>query len=335
MSKFVEVLNSTLKEILQEDDKVYLMGESIEDPYGGAFKVTKGLSTLYPTRVFDTPISEAGLTGFVGGMALRGMRPVLEIMFGDFLGLCMDQILNSATKFKWMYNDQVEVPFVIRTAMGGRRGYGPTHSQTIEKLFTGIPNLNIVAPSNLHDVNAILKYSVLEDRLPTLFIENKLLYGVEMLNDQQLSARGFSVARYNPPIETVVLRPSTVADADLSIITYGGMVPLVLEIIGELLDKEDIAAELVVPSGIAPIVIDPILESVSRTKKAIVVEEGGKTNGWGSEVSSLIHENIFSELSASVERVASMDLPIPSYKGLELEMLSNKKSIIQAVMKLL
>ena len=139
MKRYVEVLNETLLELLREDARVHVFGESIEDPYGGAFKVTKGLSKTFPGRVFDTPISEAGLIGLAGGMALRGLRPVVEIMFGDFLTLGMDQLLNSLTKFTAMYGEAVDVPVVVRTPMGGRRGYGPTHSQSIEKLFFGIP----------------------------------------------------------------------------------------------------------------------------------------------------------------------------------------------------
>ena len=124
-----------------------ILGEDVLDPYGGAFKVTRGLSTAFPERVQTTPISEAGIVGVAAGMALRGLRPVVEIMFGDFITLAADQLVNHAAKFRWMYNDQVRVPLVIRTPMGGRRGYGPTHSQTLEKLFLGVPGLKVLAPT--------------------------------------------------------------------------------------------------------------------------------------------------------------------------------------------
>ena len=129
------------------DERVILMGEDILDPYGGAFKVTRGLSSAFPDRVLAAPISEAGMVGAAAGMALRGLRPGVEIMFGDFLTLAADQLINHIAKFRWMYNDQVRVPLVVRTPMGGRRGYGPTHSQTLEKLFLGIPGLTVLAPS--------------------------------------------------------------------------------------------------------------------------------------------------------------------------------------------
>jgi len=143
----VQVLNETLHELFASRDDVYLFGEDILDPYGGAFKVTHGLSDAYPDRVVTTPISEASLFGVAAGMALRGQRPILEIMFGDFIALGFDQVVNGISKFREMYDDQVTVPLVVRTPMGGRRGYGPTHSQSLEKLLLGIPNICVVAAS--------------------------------------------------------------------------------------------------------------------------------------------------------------------------------------------
>ena len=131
----LNLLNQGLHQAFSKDQNVYCLGEDILDPYGGAFKVTQGLSSQYPGRVLTTPISEAGIVGVATGMALRGLRPVVEIMFGDFITLIADQVINHLTKFRWMYNDQVRVPIVIRTPMGGRRGYGPTHSQSLEKIY--------------------------------------------------------------------------------------------------------------------------------------------------------------------------------------------------------
>ena len=149
MLTILEILNASLHDVMTQDERVYIMGEDILDPYGGAFKVTKGLSTTFPERVITTPISEAGIVGVAAGMALRGLRPIVEIMFGDFFTLIADQLINHITKFKWMYNDQVNVPIVIRAPMGGRRGYGPTHSQSLEKLFLGIPALRVLSPSTI------------------------------------------------------------------------------------------------------------------------------------------------------------------------------------------
>src|SRR5512140_2514782 len=138
MSTVLERLNTGLHRAMETDERVYLLGEDLLDPYGGAFKVVKGLSTKYPTRVLTTPISEASIVGVATGMALRGLRPVAEIMFGDFVTLIADQVVNHAAKFRWMYNDNVRLPMVVRVPMGGRRGYGPTHSQSLEKMFLGV-----------------------------------------------------------------------------------------------------------------------------------------------------------------------------------------------------
>jgi pyruvate/2-oxoglutarate/acetoin dehydrogenase E1 component len=176
MNTVLEALNQALHDSFRLDEMVFLLGEDVLDPYGGAFKVTRGLSTAYPGRVLTTPISEAGITGIAAGMALRGLRPVVEIMFGDFITLIADQLINHIAKFRWMYNDQVRVPLVIRTPMGGRRGYGPTHSQTLEKLYLGVPGLRVLAPSSVGDPGGLLSRAILEDDDPVLFVENKLLY---------------------------------------------------------------------------------------------------------------------------------------------------------------
>ena len=158
--KFVESINKALDLILQSDTNVILYGEDISDPYGGAFKVTKGLSSKYPDRVLSTPISEAALIGISGGMSIGGLKPIIEIMFGDFLALGADQLLNHLVKYQWMYDDKVNVAVTIRSAMGGRRGYGPTHSQSLESFLANIPHLNIYSPSIFHNPGEFLKQIV-------------------------------------------------------------------------------------------------------------------------------------------------------------------------------
>ena len=149
--RYVESLNNSLHKLMDQNDKIIVLGEDIIDPYGGAFKVTKGLSTKFPDRVIATPISEASITGFSTGLAIAGFNPILEIMFGDFITLCTDQIINGSSKFHWMYGSKFDVPLVIRTPMGGRRGYGPTHSQTLESIFLGVPGIEIISPSKFHN----------------------------------------------------------------------------------------------------------------------------------------------------------------------------------------
>ena len=187
MISVLDSLNRSLQAVMARDERVYLLGEDILSPYGGAFKVTRNLSGLYPERVLTTPISEAGIVGLASGMALRGLRPVVEIMFGDFTTLIADQLINHAAKFRWMYNDQVRVPLVVRTPMGGRRGYGPTHSQTLEKHFLGVPGLRVIAPSVYGDPGDLLAQAIEADDDPVLFVENKLLYLLPVQDEASLA----------------------------------------------------------------------------------------------------------------------------------------------------
>ena len=228
MITYGQSINKALDEKLASDNSVVFLGEDIRDPYGGAFKLTKGLSTKHPNQVINTPMSEYALAGVVAGMAVRGLKPVLEIMFGDFITICADQIINHATKFRWMYNDQVRVPMVIRTPMGGRRGYGPTHSQTIEKLFLGVPGLKVVAPSHFHDVGELL-ISAIDDEYPVLFIENKLLYPrkLEQIKDGYVS--DFNAENDKVTFNSLTLSNSDFEEDMVSIITYGGMLPFVVD----------------------------------------------------------------------------------------------------------
>ena len=161
MTNCIKILNKALHEIFQANNDVYLIGEDLADPYGGAFKISKGLSSKFPTRVITTPISEPAFIGMANGMALRGLIPLVEIMFGDFLTLGFDQILNHLTKYNEMYNRAVKPHVVIRTPMGGYRGYGPTHSQSLEKFFVGIPSLKVLALTHLGPVDNLFKNIVL------------------------------------------------------------------------------------------------------------------------------------------------------------------------------
>jgi pyruvate/2-oxoglutarate/acetoin dehydrogenase E1 component len=334
MKRYVEVLNETLLELLREDERVHVFGESIEDPYGGAFKVTKGLSKAFPGRVFDTPISEAGLIGLAGGMALRGLRPVVEIMFGDFLTLGMDQLLNSLTKFTAMYGEAVDVPVVVRTPMGGRRGYGPTHSQSIEKLFLGIPRLDVVSPAHVHDVRACVRELVLKGRRPTLLVENKLLYAERLLDDAALAERGWRAARHGGALGTVVLSPIATSARDATLIAYGGMAPIAMEAAGRLAREEGLGVEVVLPARIAPLDLGPIAASVRASGRAVVAEEGTRTNGWGAEVACRLYEERGLELGAPIVRVAARDEVLPSSKELEAELLPDQADIEDAILSL-
>lgn len=335
MTRIVNVLNDTLRGLIETDERVHVFGESIEAPYGGAFKVTGNLSATFPGRVFDTPISEAGITGMATGMALRGLRPIVEVMFGDFISLCLDQVLNGMTKFRVMFGRNVAVPVVLRTPMGGGRGYGATHSQTIEKLFVGIPHLNVVAPSPVHDVGNLLRSAVISDDGPTLFIEHKLLYAQRVWDDAAHAENGSFASTTDDLYPTVTVRPkSDDGDdpADVSIVTYGGMVPIVVEAT-QRLREADILCEIVVPSRIAPLDAAPIVESVARTGCAVIVEEGTRSHGWGAEVACRIHE-CDGTADASTVRVGARDHALPSAKRLESEFLPDVGDVEAAILEL-
>ena len=331
-------LNQGLMQAFEADERVYLLGEDVLDPYGGAFKVTRGLSTRYPSRVLTTPISEAGITGIAAGMALRGLRPVVEIMFGDFLTLAADQIINHIAKFKWMYNDQVTVPMVIRTPMGGRRGYGPTHSQTLEKHFIGVPGLRVVAPTALGSPGKLLRQAILESEEPVLFIENKLLYGSPLLPGditQEFSVHSFESSpawgKYTPTYSLQVLSaPQPV----LTLVAYGYMAELARQAVLELAFQHEIFAELIVPTQLSPYDIDPILTGVRKTRHLLLIEEGTRTGGWGAEILAQVSE-ILGVGMQSCKRVAARNLPIPASSILETTVLPKIDDIVQAALTIL
>lgn len=335
--RYVDSLNDGLRRLMADEPRAVLLGEDILDPYGGAFKVTRGLSTAFPDRVLATPISEAALTGFATGMAIRGFRPVLEIMFGDFLTLCTDQLVNGAAKFAWMYNGQVSVPLVIRTPMGGRRGYGPTHSQTLETLFLGVPELRIAAPSHLHDAGALLYHTVRETASPVLFIENKLLYPrrVDLPDhDGRLDAFFVEARRaHDPAYPSIVLKLADDAPPDAVLVAYGGMAPPAMEAAMNVFMREETVVEVVVPSLIKPFPIDDVLPSLERCGRVVIAEEAVRTAGWGAELACRITEAAFSRLERPVRRIGAKETPIPSARSLERETLPDVEDIEQAIME--
>jgi 2-oxoisovalerate dehydrogenase E1 component len=326
----VQHLNGALHRLLAEHDEVLLLGEDLDDPYGGAFKVTRGLSTAFPDRVRSTPISEAGFVGLATGLALRGQRPVVEIMFGDFLALAADQLLNHATKFRWMYNDQVEVPLVIRTPVGGRRGYGPTHSQCIEKMFLGVPGLVVVAISLRHDPGELLRRAVALDPRPVLFLEQKLLYA-KRLHVEPPPGLVFELH----PSEATALYPTGIwrpADAagDVTVVAYGGMTEIAEAALAAAFAEDEIVAEYVVPAQLAPLRLDAILHSLRRTGRLVVVEEGTGPWGFGAEVVAAVSEAMAGQ-PLRCARVAAHALPIPGARPAEDVVLPDAARVVAAI----
>ena len=325
MRRVQQALNEGLHDLMRTHPTVMVIGEDILDPYGGAFKITKGLSTQFPDRVLTTPISEAGIVGLGTGLALRGYKPIIEIMFGDFVTLIADQLINQVTKMTWMYNEDLAFSLVVRTPMGGRRGYGPTHSQTIEKQFFGVPGLCIAAISNSYSSASILRHAVLGAGKPVLLVENKLLYSQPEHEAADIEKHfGLRYRCAGSGFPTVVLE----SDApDITLVTYGGMLGLTLEAAMRLRKEEELACEVVIAHQLSPIEIDPIADSVKRTRRIVVIEEGVMQWGWGAEVLGQISAI---RLEAPPQRVGSKPTPIPAARTLEDAVLPQVDDIIRA-----
>ena len=323
--RFFESINQALDELLSEDLKVVLYGEDILDPYGGAFKVTKGLSTKFPDRVKSTPISEAAIIGIAGGMSIGGLKPIIEIMFGDFLALGADQLLNHLVKYQWMYDGKVNVAVTIRAAMGGRRGYGPTHSQSLEPLLASIPKLNIYSPTIYHDPGKILKKIVSSNEEITIFSENKLNYPKKLINNENIR-EGLSLKTSVKDGQTIYVSNMDFEDPEVLIISHGGNTGVIEELMVELLIDYELSVQANFPARIKPVDYDEILFGVEKCYSIITFEESPKTFGWGSEIMAYLAESGLSG-DRNIMRIGAKELPIPSSTKLEDGILPDKEDI--------
>jgi len=326
----VQAINEFFVEELGRNPKALFIGEDVLSPYGGAFKVAKNLSLLYPKQVFSTPISELAICGIANGLALRGFKPYVEIMFGDFITLALDQIINHASKFKHMYNNQVECPIVIRTPMGGGRGYGPTHSQTLDRLLMGIPNVDLVALNAFIDPAAIYS-TVSKSKSPVIVVENKSDYGKQIGFERlrgflyhQATFEGYPIIRITPEK----------LPADYTIVTYGGMADTVHQALREAFIEFESVGEIFVFTRISPLDLSCVANSVIKTGRLVVVEEGVGCAGFGSEVISQCKE-ILNNKPFRSERVFSLNVPIPSIKSLEKLVLPSVSRVLESIKKLL
>jgi 2-oxoisovalerate dehydrogenase E1 component len=323
--RIVEAIRGALDRNMARDPRIVLLGEDIRSPYGGAFKATKGLSDQFPDRVLNTPISEAGVVGVGIGLAMQGFRPVCELMFGDFITLAADQIINHGAKFPYVYNRQVSVPLIVRTPMGGKRGYGATHSQSLEKHFLGIPDTRVLALNSRVDPGAV--YDALFasiDRL-TMVIENKLLYG-QRLPDTHPD--GFVVEQSDETFPCLRIRGDL--DAEVTILCYGGSLPDVEEAIARAFDENEIVCEVICPLQLYPFDSRAVVESIRRTGRLLIVEEGASFAAFGAEVVSQICESAPGVLTA-LRRLGAPRHPIPSCGPLEKELLPCEQSIRRAI----
>lgn len=331
-------LNLGLQKALEDDPQAIILGEDILDPYGGSFKVTQGLSTQFPDRVLTTPISEAGITGIAGGLALRGYHPVVEIMFGDFTTLIFDQVVNHLAKFSGMYTSQTSVPVVIRTPMGGRRGYGPTHSQSLEKFYLGVPNLTVLAPFHLRGDEMIgapgqLVYdAITKIDQPVLFVENKLQYLLKLqskadLPDFDLVELNLGDSLYQPFYQLSI---KSAPKPHITLAAYGYMAHLALQAMHSLAYEDEIFCELMVPTRLSPFKLAPLFDSVAKTSRLLTIEEGTYTMGWGAEVLARTAEALGLGLRYA-GRVAAEEKIIPAAPYLEEQCLPGIQDIITQV----
>ena len=316
--KYREAISEALREEMTRDETVFVMGEDVGQ-FGGVFQATATLyDTFGPSRVLDTPISEAAIVGAALGSALAGLRPVAEIMFIDFTSIAMDQIANQCAKVHFMTGGQAIAPLVIRTQGGAGVGNAAQHGQSLEAWFTHVPGLKVVMPSTPSDAKGLLKASIREDN-PVVFIENKLLY----LNEGPV------------PEEDDFIIPIGKADIkrqgeDVTIIAWSKMVVDALEA-AKGLDKEGIQAEVVDLRTLNPLDLETILTSVKKTGRVVIVHEACKTGGFGGEVATLIMENAFDYLDAPVERVTGLDSPIPYAESLYRAVVPNPDWIVEGV----
>jgi pyruvate/2-oxoglutarate/acetoin dehydrogenase E1 component len=331
--RVVNHLNHALDAIIENDQSVILIGEDLLDPYGGAFKVTKGLSTKYKDRIISTPISEASIIGHAIGMAMAGMRPIVEIMFGDFLTLCSDQIINHAIKYNWMYNDKVKIPLVIRTAMGGGRGYGPTHSQSLENFYIGAPGLQIVVPNIVCDIEKLLYESVYLDS-PTLFIENKLLYPKYPFQEDSKNLENFQLRYFGEKFPTFLLSINNFEQADVTIVTYGSMLETIIDIANTLYVDDEILVEIIAPTQIKPFNIKPILDRFEMSKLLVTVEEGYVSGGWGQNLIGVLSNHSIS-FNKPPQSIGALGYPLANTKVLEEKILPSKDRILQTILELI
>jgi acetoin:2,6-dichlorophenolindophenol oxidoreductase subunit beta len=330
---YARALGDALGHALESDPRVVLLGEDILDPYGGAFKVTRGLSVRYPGRVRGTPISEAAIAGVSAGLALAGFRPIAEIMFGDFLTLCFDQIANHIAKYGPMYDGAATCPVIIRTPSGGGRGYGPTHSQSLEKHFLGIPHLRVVAGSLWHDPVTLFEDLLAVDQ-PVLHIEHKLLYPLHVATNghANLSTGGPDGSPGCPP--TVSVRPVPREDCSLTVVAYGYQAELARRVLERVAIEEELFADLLVPAQLSPIDWAPLERSVAVTGRLLTVEESTEGWSWGTEIAAQLGSRLFGRLRRAPSVLASMPDVIPSAPGREAEMLVAERQIEHAVREL-
>jgi pyruvate/2-oxoglutarate/acetoin dehydrogenase E1 component len=315
-----EALREAIYEEMLRDERVFLIGEDV-GIFGGTFGVAKGLlETFGKGRIINSPVSEAGIAGLATGAAITGMRPIAEIMFIDFISIAMDQIINQAAKIRYMFGGKVKVPVVFRTQGGGGRCWAAQHSQSLEALFTHIPGLKVVMPSNPYFAKGLLK-SAIRDNNPVVFIEHKQLYNEKGLIPEE---------EYTFPLgKGAVIQEGS----DITLIATSFMVSRSIEA-AKILNNQGIKVEIVDPCTLVPLDKNIIINSIKKTNKVVIIQESCKRMGFGSELVRIISENCFDYLDAPPVVVGAEEVPIPFSKKLEDLALPQVETIINIIKKI-
>jgi len=318
---YLEAVREAMVQEMRRDENVFLMGEDV-GTYGGAFGVSKGmLEEFGPERVLDTPISEAAIAGAATGAAMMGMRPIMEIMFMDFISLSSNQLVNQAAKLHFMFGGNIDVPMVVRTPAGSGTGAAEQHSQSLENWFVGVPGIKVVAPATAYDAKGML-LTAIRDNNPVLFMEHKLLYRIKGMVPEEI---------YEIPFGKADVKRQ---GKDVTIIAYSIMVPRALEAAAAL-EKEGIDVEVIDLRSLKPLDEDTIIESVSKTGRVLITHEAPVTGGFGGEVAAVIAgSEAFDRLDAPIRRLAGRNVPIPYNRGLEAAAVPQVKDITDAARSL-
>jgi pyruvate dehydrogenase E1 component beta subunit len=317
-----EAISQALWEELERDERVFIMGEEV-GVWGGTYAVTRGFYDHFgEKRIRDTPIAEAAIIGSAIGAAMVGLRPVAELMTINFAFVAMDHIVNQAAKMRYMFGGQMKVPMVIRAVGGGGRQLGATHSQTPDAIFAHFPGLKVVSPGTPEDAKGLLKAAIRSDD-PVMFIEHSTLYQVRSEVPE---------GDYTLPIGKSKIQR---AGKDITLVTYSKMLEVSTKAADILSKKDGIEVEIVDLRTLRPLDMEPVLESFKRTNRAVIVEEGWRSFGVGSEVASRLYEQAFDYVDAPIKRVAQTEVPLPYNRALEQMALPQVEDVVAAVKEVL
>ena len=313
---YAEAIRDGIRVEMKRDPAVYLCGEDV-GKFGGCFGVTAGLVDEFPGRIVDTPISETAIIGSSVGAAAAGLRPIAEIMFVDFMGVCMDELFNQAVKMRYMFGGKAKVPLVVKTIAGAGVAAAAQHSQSMEAWFTHIPGLKTVMPSTPADAKGLMA-SAIRDNNPVLFIEHKQLLGIsgDVPEDEYLVPLG----------KASIMRQGT----DVTIVAWSWMAQKALAA-AEVLEKEGISAEVLDPRTLVPLDKASILHSLGKTNKLVIVHEAVKTGGYAGEIAAIVADEGFDLLDSPIKRVTAPDTPVPFSPTLEAAYVPSVESIVQTV----